>query len=187
MNVILLGAPGAGKGTQGAILAERTGLPRVATGDLLRAAVDDKTPLGEQAASYMHRGLLVPDEIILSLIQQVLESPQAANGIIMDGFPRTVAQAEAVEKLLSARGTRVDHAVTFNVPEPDLVQRLLGRASQEGRTDDTPEAIRKRLVVYRELTEPLIEFFQTRGILREIDGVGSVEDIAERVMEAVGA
>jgi adenylate kinase len=186
MNVILLGAPGCGKGTQGAILSERTGLPRVATGDLLRAAVSDKTPLGTEAKSYMDQGLLVPDEIILGLIQEVLEAQEASRGVVMDGFPRTVAQAEAVDQLLDVHHAKVDHALHFTVPQEELTQRLLERALQEGRSDDTPEAILRRLQVYREQTEPLISYYRNCGTLTEIVGVGSIQDIAERVTEILG-
>jgi len=185
MNVILLGAPGAGKGTQGIRLSERLNIPKVATGDLLRAAVRDKTSLGTQASTYMDAGLLVPDEIILGLIREVLESPAAATGLIMDGFPRTVAQAEAVDRLLQERGTGVDHVLTFEVPEQQLVERLLGRATTEKRSDDTHEAIKQRLAVYREQTAPLLAFYGQRGLLREIDGVGDIEAIANRVMAAI--
>ena len=146
MNIILLGAPGAGKGTQGVILSERAGLPKIATGDLLRAAVRDGTPLGRQAQEYMDQGLLVPDEIILGLIEEVLASADAAAGVIMDGFPRTTHQAEAVDGFLGSRNDLVDRVVTFEVPDDELINRMLGRAEEQGRSDDTPEAIRKRLV-----------------------------------------
>ena len=185
MNIILLGAPGAGKGTQGAVLAQRMCVPKIATGDLLRAAVKNGTALGTQAKGYMDQGLLVPDEIILGLIREVLESPEATDGVIMDGFPRTVAQAEAVDVLLEARQTEVNRVLTFEVPEEELVTRLLGRAMEDGRSDDTPEAIQQRLAVYRAQTEPLIQFYGDRGILCQIDGVGSVESIAERVTGAL--
>lgn len=185
MFVILLGPPGAGKGTQGALLSERAGLPRVATGDLLRTAVRHGTALGKQARTYMDRGLLVPDEIILALIDEVLDSPAARDGLIMDGFPRTVAQAEAVDARLAQRGRQVDRAISINVPEDELVRRLLGRAEQEGRSDDTPETIRRRLAVYRDQTEPLIGYYRSRSVLREVDGVGLPTAIAARIDEVL--
>lgn len=185
MNIILLGPPGAGKGTQGALLAEQMRVPKIATGDLLRAAVKNGTELGTKAQGYMDQGLLVPDDIILGLIREVLESPEAAEGVIMDGFPRTVAQAQAVDEFLGMRGTQVDRVLTFEVPEPELVTRLLGRAGQDGRSDDAPGAIQQRLAVYRAQTEPLIQFYDDRGILRQINGVGSIENIAERVSGAL--
>ncbi|MFQ5704085.1 MAG: adenylate kinase [Gemmatimonadales bacterium] len=186
MNIILLGAPGSGKGTQGALLASRVGIPKVATGDLLRTAVRRESVLGTQARSFMDAGLLVPDEIIMGLISEVLASPEARGGVIMDGFPRTVAQAVAVDSLLSARDSKIDKVLTFEVPENELVDRLVKRSAQEGRTDDTPAAIRRRLEVYREQTEPLVAFYRERGVLEELDGVGSVEAIAERTAKALG-
>jgi adenylate kinase len=187
MNVILLGPPGCGKGTQGALLARRLVAPRVSTGDLLRAAVKAGTPLGRQAQGYMDQGLLVPDEVILGLIEEVLASPEASRGIIMDGFPRTIRQADAVERLLAGRGTQVDRAVDLLVADEELVRRMTGRAAQEGRADDTPEAFRQRLAVYREQTAPLIAYYRQRGKLMEVPGTGSIEEIAARVATAVGA
>jgi len=187
MNIVLLGPPGSGKGTQGAILSERGGLPRVSTGDLLRAAVERGTELGTQAKQYMEQGLLVPDEIILGLIAEVLASPHAAGGVIMDGFPRTVAQAEAIDGLLAQRGVRVDRVLSIEVDEEELVRRLLGRAEQEGRTDDTLETIRQRIAVYWEQTAPLVSYYRERGVLVEVPGSGSVEDIAGRMQEALSA
>lgn len=186
MNVILLGPPGAGKGTQGAILAQRAGVPKIATGDLLRAAVRNSRPLGLQAKSFMDQGLLVPDEIILGLIEEVLASPAAAKGVVMDGFPRTVGQAEAVDRLLAARKEQVDRVLLFDVPEEELARRLLARASAEGRSDDTPDAIERRLQVYRISTAPLVGYYRERGMLTPINGTGTVDEIAERVKQAVG-
>lgn len=187
MNLILLGPPGCGKGTQGSILADRVGIPKVATGDLLRAAVRDGTPLGLKAKEFMDQGLLVPDEIIIGLIEEVLSSEEAAQGVIMDGFPRTVPQAEAVDALLERHGKSVDRVLGFEVPDDELVSRLLGRASQEGRSDDAPEAIKKRLQVFRDETAPLIEYYKKKGILVEVEAVGSIETIAERIGGAVEA
>jgi adenylate kinase len=186
MNIILLGPPGCGKGTQGAILSKRLGAPRVSTGDLLRAAVRDGTPLGKKAQSYMDQGLLVPDEVVLGLIEEVLASDQATKGMIMDGFPRTPAQAEAVDRLLAPRKMQIDKVLNFEVPDAELVKRMQGRAAQEGRADDTPEAFQKRLVVYREQTAPLVVYYRKRGKLIDVPGLGTVEDIAARVEKAVG-
>ena len=186
MNIVLLGAPGSGKGTQGALISSRKKIPKFATGDLLREAVEADSTLGKQAAKFMDAGLLVPDETILGLIAEVLESREAADGVIMDGFPRTVAQAAAVDSLLAARGSEIDRVLTFEVPEDELVERLLGRSNQEARSDDTPEAIKKRLAVYRDQTQPLLAYYRGRGIVSELDGVGSVETIADRVTEVIG-
>jgi adenylate kinase len=186
MNIILLGPPGCGKGTQGAILSKRMGAPRVSTGDLLRAAVKDGTPLGKKAQSYMDKGLLVPDEVILGLIEEVLSSSQAGKGMIMDGFPRTTAQADAVDGLLAARRSQIDKVLNFEVPDDELVRRMQGRAAQEGRADDTPEAFRRRLEVYREQTAPLVVYYRKRGKLTDVAGTGTVEEISGRVEKAIG-
>ncbi len=185
MNIVLLGAPGAGKGTQGDILAGKLGVPKFATGDLLRAAVTAGTRLGLQAREYMSRGELVPDDVILGVIKEKLTSPDAAKGVIMDGFPRTIAQAEAVDRLLSTRGSKVDKVVTFDVPDGELVIRMLGRAEAEGRSDDTPDTIRKRLEVYRSETAPLISYYERRSVVTNVDATGTIEDVAVRVESAI--
>jgi adenylate kinase len=187
LNAILLGPPGSGKGTQGTLLAERTGVMRVSTGDLLRAAVQQGTPLGLRAKGFMDAGLLVPDDVILGLIAEVLARPEAARGVIMDGFPRTVAQADAVGALLRQRGSAVDVALNFVVADAELVERMMGRAAKEGRSDDTPEAFQQRLSVYRQQTAPLIDYYRNAGVLVDIRGTGSVDEIAGRVRKAVGA
>jgi adenylate kinase len=187
MNVVLLGPPGAGKGTQGAIASEQHGIPRIATGDLLREAVKASSPLGMRVKRYMDQGKLVPDDVILGLIEEKLASREAGNGVIMDGFPRTIAQAEAVDRLLYSRGARVDHVLAFAVPEQELVRRMTGRADVEGRSDDTPEAIRQRLDVYRETTEPLIAYYRKQDIVTEVAATGSIEDVAVRVAEALAS
>ncbi len=186
MNIILLGPPGCGKGTQGEILAERTGIVRVSTGDLLRDAAGQGTPLGQRAKSYMGQGLLVPDDVIVGLLREVLASPKASKGVIMDGFPRTVAQAEAVDTLLAERKQQVDQVLFFDVADEELLKRITGRARAEGRADDNPEAFRQRLVVYRRDTQPLVDFYRKRGMLVEIEAVGSIPEIAARVQKRVG-
>ena len=186
MNIILLGPPGCGKGTQGELLATRTGILRVSTGDLLRDAVANGTDLGKRAKVFMDQGLLVPDDVIIGLLEEVLASPRAAGGVIMDGFPRTVAQAEAVDRLLAARGRRGDKVLFFAVDDEELMRRIEGRAAAEGRADDNPEAFRQRLVVYRKQTQPLVEFYRRRGDLTDIDAVGSIPEIAARVQAGVG-
>lgn len=186
MNVILLGPPGCGKGTQGEILAERTGVVRVSTGDLLREAAGKGTALGKRAKAYMDQGLLVPDDVIVGLLREVLVSPKASKGVLMDGFPRTVAQAEAVDSLLAERKQRVDQVLFFNVADRELLKRITGRAAVEGRSDDNPESFRRRLVAYREQTQPLVDFYRKRGILAEIDAVGAIAEIAARVQKRVG-
>lgn len=186
MNLILLGAPGSGKGTQGSLLSTRLRLPKIATGDLIRAAMRDGTPLGRKAKEYYDQGLLVPDEVILGLIEEVLQSPDARRGVIMDGFPRTSGQAEAVDRLLHARDQQVDRVLLVDVPEEELVRRMTRRAALEGRSDDTIDAFRRRLAVYREQTAPLVAYYRERGLVTVVPGMGTVEEIADRVRQAVG-
>src|SRR5207247_4724979 len=139
--ILLLGAPGSGKGTQGKILAERLGLPKITTGDILRAAVKTGSPLGRQAQAYMDGGMLVPDAVILGLLKDELAKPNARQGAVFDGFPRTAAQAELVDELLAERGQRLNHVLLLDVPEEEVIRRMRGRAAPEGRSDDTPEPI----------------------------------------------
>jgi len=187
VDLIILGAPGSGKGTQGGLLSTRLAIPKISTGDLLRAAVKDGTPLGTKAKGYMDQGLLVPDEVILGLIAEVLQSDEARRGVLMDGFPRTLAQAEAVDALLAAQGRAVDRVLLIDVAEEALIERMVKRAAIEGRADDTPETIRRRQEVYREQTAPLIAFYEARDLVTRVDGLGSVEEIAERMRAAVRA
>ena len=186
MFILLLGAPGSGKGTQGMILAERLGLPKITTGDLLRAAVKAGTPLGTEAKKFMDSGRLVPDAVILSMIKEELAKPEAQTGAILDGFPRTAAQAELVDRTLGERGLRLHHILLLDVPEEELVRRMTERARVEGRSDDTPEAIKTRLQVYQRDTAPLIAHYAQRGIVKRVTGVGGVEDIATEIKQVIG-
>ncbi len=186
MFILLLGAPGSGKGTQGKILAERLGLPKVTTGDILRAAVQARTPLGLEAKKFMDEGKLVPDAVILSLIKEELAKPEAQQGAVLDGFPRTAPQAELVDRTLAERGQRLNHILLLDVPEEELVRRLMARAAQEGRSDDTPGAVGTRLQVYQRDTAPLIAHFAQRGIVRRVPGTGTVDDIATEVQRIIG-
>jgi adenylate kinase len=183
-NVMILGAPGSGKGTQGKILAEHLGIPQVSTGDLIRAAMKAGTPLGLKAKGFYDQGLLVPDELIFGLIQEILDSPPATKGVLMDGFPRTIPQAEAVDRMLAVKQARVDRVVLLEVPEAELVQRLLGRAAKEGRADDNIESITQRLKVFQQQTAPLIAFYEGRGIVKRVAGLGDVEEIQGRMRQA---
>jgi adenylate kinase len=182
----MLGPPGSGKGTQGQILSRRLGIPKIATGDILRAAMKSGTPLGKDAKGFYDAGKLVPDTLILELIKSELAKPEAQQGAIFDGFPRTAAQAELVEKTLTARGQRLAHVLLLDVPEEELVKRLHGRAVQEGRADDTPEAIRTRLVIYHKDTAPLVAYYGQRGVVHRVPGVGTVEEIAEEIKRILG-
>ena len=186
VDILLLGPPGAGKGTQGVILAERLGIPKFATGDLLRDAVRQDTPLGREAKAVMEAGHLVSDEIILALMREQLAKPEARRGVIFDGVVRTVPQAEGLAVLLETLGRRIDHVIFFAVTDEEILARLAKRRSIEQRADDDPDAIRNRLRAYRELTAPVLDWYETRGVVHRIPASGSIEAIAERVREVVG-
>ena len=186
MFILLLGAPGAGKGTQGTILAQRLGVPKITTGDLLRAAVKAGTPLGRDAKTYMDKGQLVPDAVILGLIKDELAKPGAAQGAILDGFPRTAAQAELVDRTFAERGDRLTHILLLDVAEDELVRRITGRAGVEGRSDDAPDTIRTRLGVYQRDTAPLIAYYAPRGNVHRVPATGSIDDIATEIKRIVG-
>ena len=186
MNVILLGPPGCGKSTQAEILASRLGVPTIATGDLLSDAVQGDTQLGREAKRYMDRREMVPDEIILRLIKQQLASPKAAAGIVLDGFPRTNRQAQAVDRLLAAREERMNSVLLLDVPEEEIVRRLLARAYAEERSDVTSEAIKHRVDAYRKSTAPLVLHYRELGVLEIVPGAGTVEEVAKEVKKAAG-
>ena len=186
MFILLLGAPGSGKGTQGNLLAQRLGLPKITTGDLLRAAVKAGTPLGKDAKKYMDKGQLVPDSVILGMIKDELAKPAAAQGAILDGFPRNAAQAELVDRTLAERGHRLTHILLLDVDSDELVRRIQARAGIEGRSDDTPETIRTRLQVYQRDTAPLIAHYAPRGNVHRVPATGSIEDIATEITRILG-
>jgi adenylate kinase len=175
VRLVLLGPPGAGKGTQAVRLCQARGLLHLSTGDLLRAAVKAGTPTGRQAQGYMDRGELVPDTVVLDLLRERLRSPGAGAGFLLDGFPRNVAQAEALDRELGAAG--VERVVHLRLEDEEIVRRLLGR----GRPDDTEPVIRNRLRVYRAETTPLIEYYERRGLLATIDARGGVDEVAARL------
>ncbi len=185
MRLVLLGAPGSGKGTQAARLRDHFMIAHISTGDLLRAAVAAGTPLGLKAKAVMEAGNLVSDEIVLGMLEERLSKSDTANGFILDGYPRNLAQSNALDGLLAKLGQPLDIAVQLLVPTDQLVERLAGRASQEGRSDDTPEAVRHRLNVFNEQTAPVADFFRSRGKLAAIDGVGTMDDVFVRVIEAI--
>ncbi|HVH67812.1 MAG TPA: adenylate kinase [Gemmatimonadales bacterium] len=186
MFILFLGAPGSGKGTQGKILAERLGLPKITTGDLLRSAVRTGTPLGVEAKKFMDKGSLVPDSVILSMIKEELAKPEARQGAVLDGFPRTAPQAELVDRTLAERSQRLNHILLLDVPEEELVRRMTARAAQEGRSDDSPEAIKTRLQVYQRDTAPLIAHYAQRGIVHRVPGTGAVDAIATEIQRVIG-
>lgn len=187
MRVVFLGPPGSGKGTQAKLLAERLKVPAISTGDILRGAVRERTPLGLQAQAIMERGELVSDVLIVALIRDRIAERDARDGFILDGFPRTLEQGRAFDTMLAEGGESLSAVVNFEVPEAVLVERMLGRAKAEGRADDRPETIRERLRVYREKTEPLAGFYREKGLLADVNGVGAVADVAARLDEALAS
>lgn len=211
MKLVLLGPPGAGKGTQAAAISNRYGIPHISTGDILREAVRQGTDLGKYADSYMSKGELVPDEIVIGIVVERLKMLDAVQGFLLDGFPRTVAQAEALDSALAKNGMNVDAVVSLEVDEEEVVRRLSCRrvcsecgaiisAPADGsgkcaicggdlftRTDDQPEAIRTRLQVYKAQTEPLIAYYGAKGILRAVQAVGAVDEVSDRIDESLSA
>jgi len=186
MNILLLGPPGAGKGTQGAILGERLGLPKFATGDLLRDAVRRGTPIGLRAKAVMEAGQLVSDEVILGVVREELAKPEARNGVIFDGVVRTVPQAEGVTGVLQELGRKMDWVLFFDVPDAEILARIERRRGIEGRADDDPGAVATRLTAYRQQTAPVLDWFRGRGPVQVIPAVGGIEDIAARVQQLIG-
>lgn len=183
--VIFLGPPGAGKGTQAKRLALELGFRQLSTGDILRSHVARGTELGQQAKPLMEAGRLVPDEIILGLIDQEL-AEMADPKVIFDGFPRTLAQAEALDRLLAERKIRLLGVLLVTAPEEELVRRLLGRALEEGRSDDNERTIRARMVEYRQKTQPLVDYYKKTGYLKEINGLGQVDEVYQAIQQALG-
>ena len=185
MRLILMGPPGAGKGTQATHVAEHYSIPAISTGDIFRANVSQGTPLGIEAKRYMDAGEYVPDDVTNKMVRNRIDEPDAENGFLLDGYPRTVAQVEELDGMIDHTGHRLDAAVVLTVDEDEIVQRLLQRATTDGRADDTEEVIRRRQEVYAEQTAPLIETYRERGILREVDGMGEVEEITRRIFAAL--
>jgi len=209
VRFVLIGPPGAGKGTQSVLLSEYLGIPHIPTGDLLRAAVKDGTPLGVEANKYMEAGELVPDDLVLKIIRSRLEAGDTGNGFLLDGFPRNPSQAEALETILDEIRQSLDAVIAIEVPDQEIIDRLSSRAScptcgrvygirkmpptgdglcdfddtpLERREDDAPEVVQNRLNVYREQTEPLIAYYEGRGLLRRIDGVGGTDQVTKRIV-----
>lgn len=187
MRLVLLGAPGSGKGTQAVRLKDHLQVPHISTGDLLRAEVAAGSALGLQAKEVMARGDLVSDEILLGMLEDRLSRPDVAGGFILDGYPRNLAQADALTQLLVRIGQPMDHAVQLDVDTEKLVERLAGRAQAEGRADDNPESVRNRLNVYNDLTAPVIDFYRQRGALKVVDGEGTMDEVFTRIVEAISA
>jgi adenylate kinase len=185
LRALLLAPPGAGKGTQGERMSEVYGVPHLATGDALREHVEAGTDIGREAAGFMARGELVPDRLVVNLVLLLLTEPEPKPGFILDGFPRTLGQAKAAYQWGKANGSTFHAVVSLAVPEDELVRRLLERGIAEGRLDDTADTIRTRLRVFAESTEPLLDFYRERDILAEVDGSGSIDEVADRIRTKV--
>ena len=185
MRLILMGPPGAGKGTQATTVAAHFGIPAISTGDIFRANVSQGTPLGVEAKRYMDAGDYVPDEVTNRMVRNRIDEPDAAPGFLLDGYPRTTAQVEELDGMITYTGHKLDAAVVLTVDPDELVKRLLQRAQTEGRADDTEDVIRRRQEVYTEQTEPLVELYRARGILVEVDGMGEVGEVTERIFAAL--
>ena len=192
MRIVLLGPPGVGKGTQASLIAEKLGTPHLSTGEMLRAAVRSGTDIGKAVKAVMERGELVPDELIVAVVIERIAQPDATHGFVLDGFPRTIAQAEAFDDLLHAAQLTLDHAIELKIDEKILLDRILNRAREAhqagaiARGDDNREALEVRLGVYNQQTAPLIEYYRSKSILRTIDGLQAVDDVQAAILKAVG-
>ena len=214
MKIIMLGAPGAGKGTQAKKIAAKYDIPHISTGDIFRANIKNGTELGNKAKTYMDQGLLVPDELVVDLVVDRVQQDDCKNGYVLDGFPRTIPQAEALDKALAEFGDKIDYAIDVNVPDENIVKRMGGRRACVGcgatyhlvyaptktegichvcgkelilRDDDKPETVQKRLNVYHEQTQPLIDYYTKAGILKTVDGTVDINDVFAAIVEILGA
>jgi len=185
MRLILMGPPGAGKGTQARVVADHFGIPAISTGDIFRTNVSNGTPLGKKAQEYMDKGEYVPDEVTNLMVRNRIDEPDAEPGFLLDGYPRTLAQVEELDSMIKFTGHELDAVVVLTVEREELVQRLMQRAQTDGRSDDTEEVIRRRQEVYAEQTEPLIDVYRDRNLLIEVDGMGEVDEVSERIFAAL--
>ncbi len=186
-RLLLIGPPGAGKGTQAALLSQHFGIPAISTGDIFRYNVKNQTPLGVEAKGFMDRGEYVPDSLTNSLVRDRLSHDDALGGFLLDGYPRTIDQVHELDSILSDAGKRLDVVVQLTADSEELVRRLAHRAEVEGRADDTPDVIRRRLEVYESQTAPLIDVYAARGLVAMIDGLGEIADVTARIVEALDA
>jgi len=185
MRIILMGPPGAGKGTQAKVVAEHFGVPAISTGDIFRFNVSEGTELGVKAKEYMDAGEYVPDEITNLMVRNRIDESDAEPGFLLDGYPRTLSQVEELDGMIKFTGHELDAVVVLTVDSEELVQRLLARAETDGRSDDTEDVIRRRQEVYAEQTEPLIDVYRDRNLLIEVDGMGEVDEVTKRIFDAL--
>jgi|WetSurMetagenome_2_1015567.scaffolds.fasta_scaffold14307_6 adenylate kinase len=183
MNLILFGPPGSGKGTQSKKLADKYRLMHISTGDILRNEIAQKSPLGVQVKGIIERGELVSDKILIEILHSVIQKNQQVSGFIFDGFPRTIPQAEALDQMMEKDGQTIERVISLEVDDAELLRRLLNRAIESGRTDDTAEVIRKRLEVYHEHTSPLLDYYNHKGLLKRIHGIGSVDTVFSSICD----
>ena len=181
LNIIIFGAPGSGKGTQSDRIVNNYGLDHISTGDVLRAEIKNGTELGKTAKGYIDQGQLIPDELMISILASVFDSFKNSKGVIFDGFPRTIAQADALKAMLKERHTAIDVMLDLEVPEDELLTRLIKRGQESGRADDNEETIKKRLVVYHSQTAPLIDWYKKEGCYRHINGLGTMDNIFDEI------
>jgi adenylate kinase len=185
MKLLLIGPPGAGKGTQASKLSEVFGIPAISTGDIFRENVKNQTPLGVEAKSYMDKGEYVPDELTNKLVRDRLKNPDCVNGFLLDGYPRTADQVQELDSILKETNSKLDAVVQLTADTDEVVRRLAKRAIEQGRSDDTEEVLRNRLSVYEEQTAPLISVYESRGLLVKVDGLGEIASVTQRITEAL--
>ncbi|MBE7731886.1 adenylate kinase [Devosia faecipullorum] len=186
MRLILLGPPGAGKGTQAKILVDAYGIPQLSTGDILRNAIAEQTPLGLEAKAIMDRGDLVSDDVVNGIVSERLDAEDCKPGFILDGFPRTIAQAEALDRMLAEKGVKLDAVIELKADADELVRRVIQRSKDSNRADDNPDVIRKRLDVYESSTAPLVSYYDKQELVRPVDGMAPVEDVTVAINSALG-
>ena len=187
IRILLIGPPGAGKGTQAALLAKHFGIPAISTGDIFRENVRNETPLGVEAKAFMDRGEYVPDSLTNALVRDRLNQEDAVNGFLLDGYPRTIDQVEELDDILDETDKKLDVVVQLTAESEELQRRLSGRAQEQGRSDDTPDVIKRRLDVYEQQTAPLIDIYASRSLVAKVNGLGEISDVTKRIIEVLDA
>ncbi|MGM0928676.1 MAG: adenylate kinase [Actinomycetota bacterium] len=184
-QMLIIGPPGSGKGTQASRISDRLGIVAISTGDIFRANVKEETPLGVEAKKYIDKGEFVPDSVTNNMVRDRLKQPDAADGFLLDGYPRTSGQVDELDNILAEAGTQLDIVLQLTADDEELVKRLLGRAAQEGRSDDNEAVIRRRLALYHEETAVVVNRYAERGIVATVDGIGDIDEVTERIMSAL--